>query len=50
MEATWPLREKGAKGILILAPVVLRKETKPDNQERETEGRLCVSGRLTCLT
>ncbi len=29
--------KKGAKGILILAPVVLRKETKPDNQAKETE-------------
>jgi hypothetical protein len=29
--------KQGAKGILILAPVVLRKETNPDNQERETE-------------
>jgi hypothetical protein len=29
--------KKGAKGILILAPVVLRKEAKSDNQEEETE-------------
>ena len=29
--------KQGAKGILILAPVVLRKEANPDNQERETE-------------
>jgi len=29
--------KKGAKGILILAPVVLRKENNPDDQERETE-------------
>jgi hypothetical protein len=29
--------KKGAKGILILAPIVLRKENIPDNQEKETE-------------
>ena len=37
MEALGRYVKKGAKGILILAPVVLRKETNPDNQERETE-------------
>src|SRR5580700_6047133 len=30
--------KKGAKGILILAPVVLRKETVAANQDREAEG------------
>jgi len=29
--------KKGAKGILILAPIVLRKETEPDNRATETE-------------
>ena len=29
--------KKGAKGILILAPVVLRKEAESDNREKETE-------------
>lgn len=29
--------KKGAKGILILAPILLRKETEPDNREAETE-------------
>ena len=29
--------KKGAKGILILAPVVLRKETESNNHEEETE-------------
>lgn len=30
--------KQGAKGILILAPVVLRKEAKLDSQEKDTEG------------
>lgn len=29
--------KKGAKGILILAPILLRKETQPDNRETEAE-------------
>src|SRR5579863_9437850 len=29
--------KKGAKGILILAPILLRKETELDNREAETE-------------
>ena len=29
--------KKGAKGILILAPVVLRKESEADNQDEATE-------------
>ena len=29
--------KKGAKGILILAPVILRKEAESDNREEETE-------------
>ena len=29
--------KKGAKGILILAPIVLRKEAESDNREEETE-------------
>ena len=51
MEATWPLVKKGAKGILILAPVVLRKEDRMQKiKTKEPKGRPCASGRLTCLT
>ena len=39
--------KKGAKGILILAPVVLRKESIPENQERESRrDRLTFQGGL----